>query len=98
MNKSYWWKVSYDFQTWNWAAFGRVAFVRAIDISEAKSRADALLARIRPGADIVRLEITPSDWASRLKFWRLVQFNIVWKRNVSDGVPNMKSALWRSRP
>jgi hypothetical protein len=88
-----WWHVSYDFRRPHWLAFGRVAFIRAETFAGAEARARRFMALVQPGAEIVRVYVTASDRAARLRFWRLVQANWTWKRNVATGVPNHRGSL-----
>jgi hypothetical protein len=88
-----WWHVSYDFRRPHWDAYGRVAFIRAVDFSAAEQRARRFIALVQPGAEVVRVYVTVSDRSARLRFWRLVQANWLWKRNVAAGIPNNRRLL-----
>ncbi len=92
-----WWKLHYDVRNHTWYAFGRVAFVRATDIDSATERGRRTIALLHPGFEVVRCDVTASTQTARMHFWRLVQFNRLWKENVKRGIPNTKAALWRKR-
>jgi hypothetical protein len=88
-----WWRLSYDVRRPHWTAYGRVAFLRARTGADAEARAWRLMERLHPGAEILRVAVTASDRAARLRFWRRVQANWTWKRNVATGVPNDRRSL-----
>lgn len=90
---TWWWKVSYDFSRPFWTSFGRVAFIRAANRDEAHARALRFIGLIEAGATIRRVDITPSDRQSRLRFWLRVQANRTWNRNVALGIPNDPRSL-----
>lgn len=88
-----WWKVSYDFERPFWNAYGRNAFVRADSHELAVRRALTLIRLVESGARMTRLDVSESTRQHRIRFWRLVQANILWRRNMTAGIPNDRRSL-----
>ena len=88
-----WWKVSYDFRRPFWDSYGRLAFVKADTPERADARARRLVGILHRGAEIRRLDLTQSDRPARLRFWRLVQANRLWRSNVATCTPNDRRLL-----
>lgn len=82
------WKVLYDFRKPNWIAYGHVLFVEADTEAEACAVGHQAAQEAEPEADVVRVDVAPSNVQQRDRHALKVAAHALWKRNAAAGLPN----------
>lgn len=86
-------KVLYNFRRPHWTAFGRVAFVEAVNAQDAASQGWMMIRQQEPGAEFFDVEITKSTPEASARYAQKVAAYEQWQANVKGGIANDRKLL-----
>ncbi len=86
-------KALYDFDRPNWHAYGHVLFVEAEAIQARDTALAAIHQVIAADAVVTRLDLSEATTQQRHRHNSLVDRQVLWLRNVANGIPNTRGIL-----